>query len=146
MQGDRKRTLGQTPRAEDYLEAVYHLIQDKGYTTTSEVSNALEVKPPTASHMIRKLTDRKYLVHKRYQGMKLTPTGERMAKSVIKRHEVIAEFLSMLGVDDQTAYEDTEGMEHHVQWTTLHRIERLAEYLRHNPAALRVIRKYIDAD
>ena len=61
------------------------------------------------------------------------------------RHEVIIEFLSMLGVDDQTVFEDAEGIEHHVQPTTLRRLERLAEYSRSNPAALKVIRKHLDS-
>jgi len=135
----------QTPRSEDYLEAVYHLIQDKGYATTSDISVALEVTPPTVSNMIGKLAGKGYLEYRRYRGMKLTENGERMAKSVIKRHKVIAEFLSMLGVDDQTAFEDTEGIEHHVQPTTLRRLERLAEYLRSNPAALKAIRKHLDS-
>lgn len=141
-----KHPSEQTPRSEDYLEAVYHLIQDKGYATTSDISVALEVTPPTVSHMIGKLAKRGYLEYQRYRGMKLTQGGERMAKSVIKRHQVITEFLSMLGVDDQTAYEDTEGIEHHVQPTTLRKVEKLAEYLRKNPAALKAIRKYIESD
>ncbi len=135
----------ETPRSEDYLEAVYHLIQDKGYATTSDISVALEVTPPTVSHMIGKLAKRGYLEYQRYRGMSLTQSGERMAKSVIKRHQVIAEFLSMMGVDDQTAFEDTEGIEHHVQSTTLRRLEKLAEYLRKNPAALATMRKYIES-
>ncbi len=127
------------------MEAVYHLIQDKGYATTSDISVALDVTPPTVSNMIGKLASRGYLEHQPYRGMKLTQDGERMAKSVIERHQVIAEFLSMLGVDDQTGFEDTEGIEHHVQPTTLRRLERLAEYLRKNPAALKAMRKYIDS-
>jgi len=135
----------ETPRSEDYLEAVYHLIQDKGYATTSDISTVLKVKPPTVSNMIGKLASRGYLEYKRYHGMKLTPKGERVAKSVVRRHLVIAEFMSMLGVDDATAFEDTEGIEHHVHPTTIRRLERLAEYLRIHPAALGTIRRYVDS-
>jgi len=76
--------------------------------------------------------------------MRLTPPGERIAKSVIKRHQVISELLSMLGVDSQTAYVDTEGIEHHVHPSTLRRFERLADYLRENPQALRALRAFIE--
>ncbi|TLY17768.1 MAG: transcriptional regulator, partial [Thaumarchaeota archaeon] len=48
------------------------------------------------------------------------------------------------GVSDDVAYEDTEGIEHHVQPTTIRRIERLAEYLRQNPESLKSIRKFIE--
>jgi Mn-dependent DtxR family transcriptional regulator len=136
----------ETPRAEDYLETVYHLIKDRGYATTSDISTVLKVKPPTVSDMIGRLANKGYLEYERYRGMTLTPSGERVAKSVIRRHRVIAEFMSMIGVDDQTAFEDTEGIEHHVHPTTLRRLERLAEYLRTHPDSLRTIRKYIESD
>lgn len=135
-------TAVETPRSEDYLEEVYHQISDRGYATTSEISVALHVEPPTVSHMIRKLADRGYLEYTPYKRMKLTPSGERVARSVIKRHRVISEFLTMIGVDDQTGFTDTEGIEHHVHPTTLRRLERLAEYLRQHPTTLKAIQSF----
>lgn len=136
----------ETPRSEDYLEVVFHLIQDKGYATTSDISTALRVRPPTVSNMIGKLAGKGYLEYERYRGMKLTARGERVAKSVIRRHRVIAEFMAMMGVDDETAFEDTEGIEHHVHPTTIRRLERVAEYLRNNPSTLKAMRKYIESE
>lgn len=136
----------ETPRSEDYLEVVFHLIQDKGYATTSDISTALRVRPPTVSNMIGKLAGKGYLEYERYRGMKLTARGEKVAKSVIRRHRVIAEFMAMMGVDDETAFEDTEGIEHHVHPTTIRRLERVAEYLRKNPSTLRALRKYIESE
>ncbi|HME19012.1 MAG TPA: transcriptional regulator MntR [Nitrososphaerales archaeon] len=135
-----------TPRSEDYLETVYHLIKDRGHATTSDISTALEVRPPTVSNMIGKLAAKGYLEYRPYHGMKLTPIGERVAKSVIRRHQVIAEFMSMIGVDDQTAFEDTEGIEHHVHSTTIRRLERLVQYLRAHPETLKTIVKYLESD
>ncbi|MDA4114480.1 MAG: transcriptional regulator MntR [Thaumarchaeota archaeon] len=137
------RRKQETPRAEDYLETVYHLIEDKGYANTVELSDKLKVKPPTVSSMIGKLASRGYLLHEPYRGMKLTESGEKIARSVIRRHEIISEFLSMIGVEGDIAYEDTEGIEHHVQPTTIYRIERLVEFLRRNPAHLAEIKKYV---
>ena len=51
----------------------------------------------------------------------------------------------MVGVEDETAYTDTEGIEHHVHPSTILRIERLAEYLRKNQKHLKVIRDYIES-
>jgi len=135
----------ETPRAEDYLEAVYHLAEERGFATISDISSRLNVKPPTVSDMVTRLAGKGYLKHERYRGMTLTREGERLARSVIKRHSVISEFLAMLGVDDPIAYEDTEGIEHHVHPATLRRIEKAAEYLQKNPGALKALRKYIDS-
>ncbi|HEV2139534.1 MAG TPA: iron dependent repressor, metal binding and dimerization domain protein [Nitrososphaerales archaeon] len=131
-------------RREDYLEAIYNLNQEKGYVSAADISDRLGVKPPTVSNMVVNLAKNGYLEHERYRGMRLTASGEKIARSVIKRHQVISEFISMLGVDDQTAFVDTEGIEHHVHPSTLRRLERLADYLRENPQTLRAIQKFIE--
>ena len=131
-------------RLEDYLEAIYNLNSEKGYVSAADISEKLGVKPPTVSSMLVNLAKKGYLEHEKYRGMRLTPSGEKVAKSVVRRHQVISELISMLGVDDQTAYVDTEGIEHHVHPTTLHRFERLAEYLRENPQTLKAIRRFVE--
>jgi DtxR family transcriptional regulator, manganese transport regulator len=131
-------------RVEDYLEAIYNLNEEKGYVSTADISERLGVKPPTVSSMVSNLAKKGFLEHERYRGMRLTPAGEKIARSVIKRHQVISELISMLGVDDQTAYVDTEGIEHHVHPSTLHRFERLADYLRENPQTLKAIRAFVE--
>ena len=132
-------------RLEDYLEAIYHLNEEKGYISTADLSDKLGVAPPTVSDMVAKLASKGYLKHEKYRGTTLTPEGDRLARSVIKRHSVIEEFLAMLGVDEPVAYEDTEGIEHHVHPATLRRIERAAGYLKENPRALKALREYIDS-
>jgi Mn-dependent DtxR family transcriptional regulator len=133
-------------RLEDYLETIYHLDEEKGYISTADISEKLGVAPPTVSDMIAKLAARGYLKHEKYRGTTLTPEGEKLARSVIRRHSVIEEFLAMMGVDEPVAYEDTEGIEHHVHPATLRRIEKAAEYLQKNPRALKALRSYIDSD
>ena len=134
----------ETSRSEDYLEAVYHLIQEKGYATTVDISDRLQLKPPTVSHMIAKLASKGYLAHVPYRGMKLTSMVEKVARSVIIRHEIISEFRSMTGADRDVAYEDTEGTEHHLQPISIYKIEMLVEYLRENPRQLAEIRDYAE--
>jgi Mn-dependent DtxR family transcriptional regulator len=134
----------ETPRLEDYLEVIYHLIHDRGYATTVDIADSLRVKPPTVSGMLQKLDAKGYLVHEPYRGMRLTVKGEKIARSVIARHEIISEFLAQLGVEKNVAYQDTEGIEHHIQPITIYRIERLVDYLRKNPKRLRAIRDHIE--
>ncbi len=136
----------ETSRLEDYLEAIYHLDHEKGYITTMDISDKLGVKPPTVSSMVAKLARKGYLVHEPYRGMRLTESGNKVARSVIRRHETIEEFLSMLGVGDQVAYEDAEGIEHHVQPVTIRKLERLVEFLRENRQYLDALRKGIDGE
>ena len=134
----------ETPRLEDYLEAIYHVIDDKGYASSVDISDTLKVKPPTVTSMVKKLAKRGYLVHEPYRGMRLTEKGEALARSVISRHKVISEFLSMIGVEEKVAFQDTEGIEHHIQPVTFRRIERLVDFLGKNPGVLRDIRQYVE--
>ena len=131
-------------RLEDYLEVIYHLIQDKGYASTVAIAESLRVKPPTVSSMLQRLAAKDYLVHERYRGIKLTDKGARIAKSVIARHSIVSELLLMLGVEDEVAYQDTEGIEHHLQPVTIRKIEGLVDFLRKNPKLLRAIRNHIE--
>src|SRR5207247_10211739 len=108
----------ETSRLEDYLEAIYRLSHDKGYASTVDLSDMLNVKPPTVSGMVGNLANRGYLVHEPYRGMKLTEKGEKVARSVISRHGIISEFLPMIGVEETTENQDDEGIEHHIQPTT----------------------------
>jgi len=134
----------ETPRLEDYLEAIYSLFEEKGYASAVDISDRLQVRPPTVTSMVQKLAKKGYLIHEPYRGMRLTESGERLARSVVSRHHVISEFLEMIGVGAKVAYEDTEGIEHHIQPVTFRKIERLVDFLRKNPDQLQAIRKYVD--
>lgn len=128
---------------EDYLEAIYNLNQEKGYIATSDISDRLGVTPPTVSNMVTKLAEEGYLVHEKYRGMKLTESGVKLARSVIRRHQTVFDFLSMLGIGKEIAYEDTEGIEHHLHPITLYKFGRLVDFLRENPLYLEKFKEAI---
>jgi len=133
-------------RLEDYVEAIYNLNEEKGYISTADISERLGVKSPTVSSMVAKLANEGLLMHERYRGMKLTDQGVRMARSVIRRHETTFDFLSMLGVSKEIAYEDAEGIEHHLHPTTIYKFERLVEFLKKKPEYLRKIKQAVEGD
>ena len=142
--GSPSRTRRDVSRVEDYLEAIYRLSREKGYISTVELSESLGVRPPTASSMVVKLARSGYLVHQRYRGMRLTESGNKVARSVVRRHQTIEELLSMLGVPKKTAYEDAEGIEHHVQQATFLRLEGLVKFLNNNPKYLKALGKELE--
>jgi Mn-dependent DtxR family transcriptional regulator len=94
--------------------------------------------------MIQRLATRRYLLYEPYRGMRLTEKGEKIARSVISRHSIISEFLSIIGVEKSAAYEDTEGIEHHLHPVTIQKIEKLVDFLRKNPKYLIAIRDYLE--
>lgn len=49
----------------------------------------------------------------------LTAEGEKLAQESRERHQIVENFLLVLGVSPEIARRDAEGMEHHVSEETL---------------------------
>jgi Mn-dependent DtxR family transcriptional regulator len=138
-----------TPTMEDYLERIYKLIDEKGYARVSEIAEGLEVHPSSATKMIQKLDKDKYLVYEKYRGLMLTPKGMKMGKRLVDRHQLLEEFLTIIGVHPDHIYKDVEGIEHHLSWDSITCIEVLIEYFRRDGSRqteLSHIRQELDAD
>ena len=119
----RKEEDYQTARMEDYLEVIYELIQYKGYATTIDISEYLNVSSPSVTKMVQKLNESGHLNYEKYRGIRLTDKGILVAKNIRERHGLLAEFLKIIGVDEDTANKDAEGIEHHLQPKTLGKLE-----------------------
>jgi Mn-dependent DtxR family transcriptional regulator len=122
-----------TTSMEDYLERIYELIQEKGYARVVDIAESLGVQQPSVTKMIQKLDEQRFVCYERYRGLVLTPAGEKLARSVRRRHETIAKFLQLLGVPAQTIDKDAEGIEHHLSKETVDRISQLAQKLAAHP-------------
>ena len=121
-------------RVEDYLEVVYDLIQTKGYARAVDIADRLKVKTPSVTSMIQKLDGMGLVAYERYRGLTLTEKGEKMARFTQQKHALIVKFLLTLGVEEKTANEDAEGIEHHVHKETLNRIEHFVNFVTDNPS------------
>ncbi len=115
---------------EDYLEVIYELIQQKGYATSIDISEYLNVSQPSVTKMLRKLDESRYLDYEKYRGMRLTKAGAIIAKNICERHSTLVEFLKMIGVDEVTANNDAEGIEHHLHPETLKKLEEFVKATR----------------
>jgi Mn-dependent DtxR family transcriptional regulator len=117
------RWNSRTDRMEDYLEVVYELVHQKGYATTVDISEYLNVSSPSVTSMMKKLDEKGFLRYEKYRGMSLTDKGIEVAKAIHRRHGILAEFFKMIGVQDDIANEDAEGIEHHLHPETLKKLE-----------------------
>ena len=117
-----------TPSMEDYIEQIYLLIENKGYARVSDIAEALSVHPSSVTKMVQKLDKDDYLVYEKYRGLVLTPKGNKVGKRLVYRHELLEQFLTVIGVKDKHIYEDVEGIEHHLSWDSIDRIGDLVQY------------------
>ena len=106
------------------MEVVYELVQYKGYATTIDISEYLNVSSPSVTYMMQRLNDSGHLNYEKYRGIRLTDKGILVAKGIRERHGLLAEFLKIIGVDEYTANKDAEGIEHYLQPKTLAKLEQ----------------------
>lgn len=130
-----------TPSMEDYIEQIYLLIENKGYARVSDIAEALSVHPSSVTKMVQKLDKNDYLIYEKYRGLVLTPKGKKIGKRLVYRHDLLEQFLKMIGVEKDNIYRDVEGIEHHLSWNSIDRIGDLVQYFTDNPDRLEELRK-----
>ena len=113
---------------EDYLETIAALQKAKGSARVRDISKALNVKKPSVAAALTSLSKDGFVIHERYGAAQLTEAGERVARDVQKRHDVIFEFLTTkLRVDPKTAAKEACGMEHSMSLSTLDKLSKFVK-------------------
>jgi Mn-dependent DtxR family transcriptional regulator len=115
---------------DDYLEQILHLIEEKGYARPVDVSERLGISQASVTNMLQRLDAEGLVKHEKYRGTTLTEEGDRIARAIIARHELLTEFLRLFNIDEDTIYKDVEGMEHHVSRATLEALRAVTQTLR----------------
>lgn len=115
--------------AEDYVEAVADLLDEKGVCRSSDLARKFEVSHVTVHRIVARLHQEGWLETEPYRPIELTAKGKRLAKKSRQRHEVVYQFLLAIGVDAEVAAIDAEGIEHHVSQQTLDRFEQAMKKL-----------------
>lgn len=125
-----------TPSMEDHIEQIYLLIEQKGYARVSDIAEALAVLPSSVTKMVQKLDKDGYLIYEKYRGLTLTAKGQKLGKRLVQRHELLEQFLRLIGVEEHLIYNDVEGIEHHLSWNSINRIADLVQVMEESPDIL----------
>lgn len=118
---------------EDYLEVISELVELKGYASPTDISNYMDVSPPSVTKMLRRLDTDGYLKYTKYQGLKLTSKGKTIANDIRQKHSDLLEFFELIGVDANIANKDVEGIEHHLNPKTMKQLRKFTIFLKSNP-------------
>ncbi|AYK15013.1 MAG: DtxR family transcriptional regulator [Methanosarcina flavescens] len=115
-------------RFEEYLETILYLIRkNKGPAKTKQISEELNVSPPSVTEMIKKLYSSGLVEYTPYQGVELTEKGTDQAIKIKRKHQVLETFLvDVLDFDRKEAHKEACELEHAVSDAVL---ERLYEFL-----------------
>ena len=110
---------------QDYLREIYKLQAESPRVRTSTLARRMGVQPPSATAMAKKLAARGLVDHQPYRGVRLTPSGERIALEVLRHHRLIELYLARtleLGLD--AVHAEADRLEHALSETLEERIDR----------------------
>lgn len=110
--------------AEDYLEAMLMLREQKGYIRSIDIAEQLGVTKPSVSYATKHLREDGFISMDRDGLITLLPPGEKIAETIYTRHKVLTRLLISLGVDPDTAREDACKIEHDLSEETFDAIRR----------------------
>lgn len=108
--------------AEDYLEMILMLREEKGYVRSIDIAEALAVTKPSVSIAMKKLRENDYIAMGADNLITLTESGEAVARAIYKRHKVLCKMLMLLGVSEETARQDACKIEHDLSEETFEAI------------------------
>ena len=98
---------------EDYLKALLHLDAEGEAVTTTALAHRVEVAPPSASAMLRRLREAGLVQAGDGHEVELTGHGQRHALRVVRRHRLVETFLAeVLDVPWDEVHEEAERLEH----------------------------------
>ena len=123
-------------RMEDYLEIISELVELKGYATTLDISRYMHVSAPSVTKMLQRLDEGGFLEYEKYHGINLTKKGSNVAEGIRQNHGILLEFFEILGVGYDTANQDTEGIEHHLNPKTIKQLRKFITFLKANPKVI----------
>ena len=106
------------------------LIACKGQARTGDIAKHMGISHVTALKTIRRLQEKGYLETSMHKPVTLTSKGQDLAAYSKKKHQVLMDFLTTIGVPEDIAAIDVEGMEHHVSASTLEVFEEHLNKLR----------------
>jgi len=120
---------------ENYLKAIYHLERKfPAGVSTNALAEEMETKASSVTDMIKKLSEKKLVNYKKYQGFKLSELGMETAVSVIRKHRLWEVFLvENLDFSWDEVHEVAEQLEHIKSEKLIRELDRFLGFPKHDP-------------
>lgn len=117
-----------TESMEDYIEMIYRISRDTGYTRVNDISKKINVSPSSTSKMMSKLKEAGIVTFPKYGIIKLTQEGLELGSYLMWRHNTIESFLCLLNGSDNEI-KQAEQIEHYLNKTTVYNLEKLTHFM-----------------
>lgn len=131
-----------TPSLEDYLEELYRFSLTSDSVRVTDLSHKLAVSLPSVSKALHKLKKGEFISYQRYGEITLTEKGKHLGNFLVKRNQLLQEFLILIQTNCDIAAE-AEAMEHYLSDATIRSIQAIVTFLKNNPEWHKVLVEHI---
>jgi DtxR family Mn-dependent transcriptional regulator len=120
---------------ENYLKAIYKLIEQSGDTvTTNAIAEKINTKAASVTDMLKKLSDKKLINYRKYQGVTLSDKGEKIALSIIRKHRLWEMFLvEKLDFKWDEVHDVAEQLEHINSDKLIEQLDKFLNFPKNDP-------------
>ncbi len=103
-----------TSTEENYIKAIFHLSEEGDDTiSTNDIARLVSASAASVTDMLKKLKQKKIVTYEKYQGVRLTKEGDKIAKSIVRKHRLWEVFLvDKLGYSWDKIHDIAEQLEH----------------------------------
>jgi DtxR family Mn-dependent transcriptional regulator len=113
----RKRHLigngGPTDKEREYLEVIYYLSARGEPVIAARLAKWMGVQPPTVTHIVKQLEDKKLIVRDAKNEIELTSEGFEVAEALVRRHRILERFLvDVMNVPWEQIHQEAVRLEH----------------------------------
>lgn len=121
---------GLSENLEDYLETILVLQKENAVARVKDIAEKLGVLSGTVTSALRSLSDKNLINYKPYSFITLTKKGKKIAQEILRRHNVVKDFLQcVLLLDEKNAEENACRMEHSMDKVAINRLVQFIEYI-----------------
>jgi len=133
-----------TRRAEDYLRAIYEIVERKGFARIKDIAKEMNLRASTVVEMVRKLHRYGLVNYEKYGGVTLTQDGRTIAESIKERHETFRKFLEIILVPKDIALKDSHILEHQLDPKTILQFTRFVKFITESKERPKFVSRWLE--
>jgi DtxR family Mn-dependent transcriptional regulator len=128
------KTIHLSASLEDYIEAIFHIVDEKKVARGKEIAKRLQVSNASVTEALRALAKRGLINYEPYEVITLTDQGREAAEDVIRKHEALKDFfVKVLAIDEKIAEEGACRIEHAAPPEVIDNMIRFVNFMEEGP-------------
>lgn len=119
---------------ENYLKAIFHLVNEQNQVSVNEISKFLNIKMPSVNSMMKKFAEKNWVIYESYKPLQITSQGKKEAAQVVRKHRLTEMFLAeKMGFGWEQVHDIAEQIEHIKSEIFFDKIDELLQYPKIDP-------------